>query len=164
MRPEGSTMNTEPGGLTIADTKDRHAGLVALGVLALGLKYGADAWMHFAGQEWTRILDVVGIALGLSAVILIVPILVWKIRHLTPEQRRVYFSDQSFTAAVLRKAHVASWASTVLVLLILEVVSRDLPRLPPAFFLQSTLAVMFASLAVSFLILDRVPGGRGSDA
>lgn len=156
-------MDTETGGLSIADTKDRHAGLAALGVLALGLKFAADAGTHFAGEEWARILGVIGTGLGVSAVILIVPIFAWKIRHRASEQRRVYFSDQGFTAVVFRKAHVASWAATVLVLLFLEVVSRDLPRLPTAFFLQSALAVMFGSLSVSFLILDREPGGSGSD-
>jgi hypothetical protein len=157
-------MDAGTGGLSTADTKDRHTGLAALGALALGLKYAADAGMHFAGQEWARILDVIGIGFGLSAVILIVPIVVWKIRHRAPVQRRVYFSDQSFTATVLRKAYVASWAATMFVLLVLEVVSKDLPQLPPAFFLQLALALMFASLSVSFLILDRTSVGSGSGA
>lgn len=157
-------MDTGTGGLSAADTKDRHTGLAALGGLALGLKFATDAGMHFVGQEWTRILDVMGMGLLLSAVILLVPIFAWKVRHRTPGQRRIYFSDQSFTATVFRKAHVASWAATMFLLLVLEVLSKDLPQLPSAFFLQSALAVMFASLAVSFLILDRASGGSGSDA
>jgi len=148
-------MNQDTNGLSIADSKDRHAGLAAWGLLALGLKYAADAGMHFVGQEWARILDFGGIGLTVAAVIMIVPIFLWKFRHRAPEQSRIYFDEQSYTADSIKRAHVASWATTLVALVILEVVSKDLPDLPSAFFLQVVLAAMFASLSVTYLVRAR---------
>jgi len=156
-------MNTTTGDLSIAETRDRHAALAMLGVLAFGLKYAIDAGAHFVDPDLARIMDWAGIGLMAASVVLILPILVWKFRHFDAAERRAYFSDDSFVGSLIKRAHIASWAVTLLCLLVFDVVSRRLPEVASAFFLEVALAASLIAFAATFLILDRA-SGSDSDA
>lgn len=142
---------------SISDRKDRHASLIALGGLLLGLKYFADAAQALAPSDLRSTLDAAALVLALTGVLLIVPVLIWKVRHLSPRERRVYFSRESFTAQVVARAQVASWNATLLALFGLDIVYRGTPTLPVEFFVQALLGVALTVFAAVFLGLNREP-------
>lgn len=148
---------------SISDTKDRHASLIALGGLLLGLKFFADASQALAPTSLRSTLDLAALVLALAGVLLIVPVLIWKLRHLTARERRAYFSRESFTADVVARAQVASWNVTLLALFGLDVVYTGSPALPVEFFVDVLIGVALTVFAGAFLILNREPGEGGAD-
>ena len=141
--------------LSVADAKDRHARIAALGLLAFAFKYLADSLVHFVDPDLSQWLGWTADGLNVVAVLLIVPIYFWKLRKLDREQRRAYFSDESFTADRMRRAFGVSISATFIVAIFLEVASKRIPEVPSAFFLQVVLFTLLGSLAVSFLVLTR---------
>lgn len=147
-----------------AEVKDRHAKLAAFGLLSLGAKYAVDAVAHFVDPAVARSLDYVGVALALGAVLMVIPMVYYKWRRLDPAGRRAFLSDDGFTANTFKKAQLFSWSASMVVLVLFEVASDDLTGVPGRFYLQAALAVMLITFSVSFLILDRDPGGDGAHA
>jgi len=147
-----------------AEDKDRHIRLAALGLLLIALKFGLDATAHLAPPDAAQLLDYGAIAASLGAVLLILPLVFYKFFQLDPQDRAVYFSDQSFAIDALKRAQVFSWSVTFLLLIGLEITADDPGALAPDFYLQAALAVMLGSAAVAFLVLSRDPGEEGLDA
>ena len=147
-----------------AEDKDRHIRLAALGLLLIALKFGLDATAHFVSPDAAQLLDYGTIAASLGAVLLILPLVFYKFFRLDPQDRAVYFSDQSFAIDALKRAQVFSWSVTFLLLIGLEITADDPGALAPDFYLQAALAVMLGSAAVAFLVLSRDPGEEGLDA
>ena len=148
---------------SISDTKDRHASLIAVGGLLLGLKFFGDAAQAVAPPDIGPVLDVAALVLALAGVLLIVPVFIWKVRHLSARERRVYFSSESFTAEVAGRARAASWNVTLLALIVLDVAYRGSPALPVEFFVHTLIGVAFTVFAGVFLVLNREPSEAGAD-
>jgi len=146
---------------SISDTKDRHASLVALGGLLLGLKFFADAAQALATPDLRSALDLAALLLALAGVLLIVPVFIWKIRHLSARERRAYFSRESFTADVVARARAASWNVTLLALFGLDVFYKGSPTLTAEFFVHALIGVALTVFAAAFLALNREPSEGG---
>jgi len=148
---------------SVSDTKDRHASLIALGGLLLGLKFFADAGQALSPPDLQSTLDLAALVLALAGVLLIVPVFIWKFRHLSARERRVYFSRESFTADVVSRAQTASWNVTLLALIGLDIAYGGSPALPVEFFVHALIGVAFTVFAGVFLVLNRQPSEGGAD-
>lgn len=148
---------------SISDSKDRHASLIALGGLLLGLKFFADAGQAFSPSGVRSALDVAALVLAVMGVLLIVPVLFWKLRHLSARERRAYFSPGGFTADVVSRARTASWNVTLLALIGLDITYDQWTELPAEFFLHALIGVALTVFAGVFLVLNREPSKGGTD-
>lgn len=148
---------------SISDTKDRHASMMAFGGLLLGLKFFADAAQALSSPDVQPVLDVAALVLALAGVLLIVPVFIWKFRHLGPAERRAYFSRESFTADVVARAQTASWNVTLLALIGLDIAYEGSPALPVEFFVHVLIGLAFVVFAGVFLVLNREPSKVGAD-
>lgn len=148
---------------SISDTRDRHASLVALGGLLLGLKFFADAARYVFPPNVGPALDLAGLGLALAGVLLIVPVVIWKLRHLSPRERRSYFSREGFTAKVVGRAQTASWNVTLLALVGLDVVFDGSRSLPAEVVVHALIGLAFTVFAGVFLVLNREPSVEGDD-
>ena len=148
---------------SIADTKDRHASLMALGGLLLGLKFFADAGQALSPPAAHSGLDLAALVLTGAGVLLIVPVFAWKVRHLSARERQAYFSREGFTANVVSRAQTASWNVTLLALIGLDVLYDGSPALPVDFFVHALIGLALTVFAGAFLLLNREPseGGDG---
>lgn len=149
---------------SISDTRDRHASLIALGGLLLGLKFFADAGQALAPPELESALDLAALVLALAGVLLIVPVFIWKFRHLSRRERRAYFSREGFTADVVARAQTASWNVTLLALIGLDVAYDGFAALPVEFFVHALIGVAFTVFAGVFIVLNRGPSEGSADA
>jgi len=148
-----------------ADIGDRHRHLLALALLALGVGFGASAVGHPAGQAAEVYLDWVQVGGTALAVLLLSPILAWKLRNRSADLRHLYFSPEGFVAETVRKAQKASWEATFLVVILLAALDETLARLglPPEFYLEGIVALMTGVFGVTFLVLNRVERSGGPD-
>lgn len=152
---------------SIADVGDRHRRLMAFGLLAVGVMYGVQAVEYLVGPPAARGLDLLTVALAVTVLGLIAPIFVWKARFLPRGEWHLYRGEGGYVAEALSRAHIASWATTFLFLLALDLFLDRLPELPRGFFIKVGVFVMATSFAVVFLVLEREPGseeGRHADA
>jgi len=143
--------------------KDRHASLIALGGLLLGLKFFAEAAQPLSPPDFQSTLDVAALVLAITGVLLIVPVFIWKFRHLSSGERRAYFSRESFTADVVSRAQTASWNVTLLALIGLDIAYEGSPALPVEFFVHALIGGAFTVFAGVFLVLNRQPSEDGAD-
>lgn len=148
-----------------ADIGDRHRHLLALALLAIGVGFGASAVGHPVDQAAEVYLDWVQIGGTAIAVLLLIPILVWKLRNRSADLRHLYFSSEGFVAETMRKAQKASWEATFVVVMLLTVLDETLARvgLPPEFYLEGIVALMTGVFSLTFLILNRVERSVGPD-
>ncbi len=140
-----------------AELADHHRRLLLLAVLAVSVKYAASAAQHLVGATTGRYLDAVEIGMALLVIAIVLPIVLWKILRLPRGDRHLYFSLDGFVAQSLIRAHKVSWATTFILLALLETMTENaLADIPPVFFLQLVLAVMLAALGGTFFFLNRV--------
>lgn len=135
-----------------AEAEDRNLQLIGWGILALALKFVADAAVHLVDERWATTLDRAAIGLALGSVLLILPVLAWKFRH--AGARRAATGD-GFVASMLRESQAGAMNAALLALVALEVASKRLVELPSEFFLQLVLAVLLGTFAIKFLVLSR---------
>lgn len=146
---------------SVADVGDRHRRFMALAVLAVGVMYGVQAVEHLVGPVAAERLDVAVMGLAVAIVGLLVPVFVWKARHLPAGEWHLYRGEGGYVAELLSRAHIASWGVTFVFLVALDLILERLPELPAGFFIQVVVAVMSTSFAITFLVLDREPGRSG---
>ncbi len=143
---------------SVADVGDRHRRLAALAFLAVGCLYAAAAAEHVLPPPAAQWANGLVITMAVLAVAALAPIFLWKARNLSRSTWSLYQGIDGMGAEVLARARTASWAATFLTLVALEIVAGGRDQLPGEFFLQVGLAVMLASFAAVFLVLDRDPG------
>lgn len=150
---------------TPADIGDRHRHLLAFALLAIGVGYGASAVSYLLAEPAAAYLDWVQVAGTLIAVALVLPIVLWKLRHRSADLRHLYFSPDGFVAEAVSRAQKASWEATFVVVILAAGLDETIARLglPPAFFLEGIVALMAGVFSLSFLFLNRVEGHRGPD-
>lgn len=141
--------------LSTADLGDRHRTLAAVAALALSLFFGASAAERVAAPDLAALLDWIALSMAAVAVLLVLPILAWKLRRRGGEGWHLYRGRDGYVADVLARAHIVSWAVTFFVLVVLRHFAESVEGLPPGFFFEVVLAIMLAVFSVSFLVLDR---------
>lgn len=141
--------------LSTADLGDRHRTLSAVAALALSIFFGASAAERVAAPDLAALLDWAALSMAALAVLLVVPILAWKLRRRGGEGWHLYRGRDGFVADVLARAHIVSWTVTFFVLVLLRSLAGRFEGLPPGFFFEAVLAIMLAVFSVSFLVLDR---------
>lgn len=153
------------GTSTPADVGDRHRHLLAFALLAIGVIHAASAAAHLTGETAAVYLDWVRVGGAGVAVLLLVPIFAWKLRHRSADMRHLYFSPDGFVAETVRKAQKASWEATFVLVILLAALDETIARfgLPPEFFLEGIVTLMAGVFAVVFLVLNRVEAGIGRD-
>jgi len=140
--------------VSTADLADRHRQFFALAMLGTGLIYLAKAAEHVAAGALAAYLDYVIVALAVIVVGSLLPAFVAKFR-LPAGQKMVYFSEDGYVAQLLRRAFKASWATTFIGLVVLEVVLREVAtELPAVFFIQVGLFTMLSVMSGTFLLLN----------
>lgn len=142
-----------------AELADRHASILGVAVLLIGLRFAVAAAMHFTSPSTTAILDTIEIVLAVGGAVIVVGLVFWKSRRLTPAQRRTYFDRDGFTFEAIQRARVASWNMTFLVLVALEIFADDADRVSADFFVQIALAVLLCAFGLKFFALMRDPDG-----
>lgn len=153
---------TQP--LPPAEAADRHALLIGVALLAMALKYAASATAHFVDEPLVRYLDYAEIVCALFAVAAVLWIFAWKVRRLTPSERRAYLGEDSFVVEAMRRSRDASWNVTFVVLVALELVAKRVAEVPSEFFVQATIAAMLAALSLKFFYVNRDDAVDGADA
>jgi len=142
-----------------AELADRHASLFGIAVLLVALKFAVSATMHFTDAPTTAILDKAELVLALGGAGLVLAVLVWKRRALTPSQRHAYFADRdSFVFEAIQRARISSWNLTFLALITLEIFADDTDRVSADFFVQVALAVLLGVFGLKFFVLMRDSG------
>lgn len=140
--------------VSTADLADRHRQYFALAMLGAGLIYLAKAAEHVASGALAQYLDY---AIATAAVLVVgslLPPFIAKLR-LPAGQKMVYFSEDGYVAQLLRRAFKASWATTFIGLVGLEIVLGEVTTdLPPVFFIQVGLFIMLSVMSVTFLVLN----------
>ena len=137
--------------LTPAEIGDRHRALLSAAFLAIGCGYTAGAAGHLLDQAGVlRWLEIGTMCVG---VVLVLWAMFWKARKLGGRSAP-YLGDEGFVGATVTRAHVASWAATVVTLALLKVFGDD-TELPTEFFLQVVLAVMLLVHGIVFFALNR---------
>jgi hypothetical protein len=143
---------------------DRHRRLIAFAVLFMSGMYGMRTLEYVAPPGITGALEILQLVCGALAVLFVVPVFFWKVRNLSGSTRKQYFSEDSYAAEALSRAHVTSWNTTLLLLVFMTVMDRRLAGMPAQFFLDLPLAVMLAVFALRFLYLDREPADETGPA
>jgi Mn2+/Fe2+ NRAMP family transporter len=77
----GALVVGRPNDSSASDVADRHLLYMALAMLSVALLYAANAAVHLTGPQVDRILEVTQVVLGLVAVALIAPMMLWKVRQ-----------------------------------------------------------------------------------
>lgn len=153
------------GTSTPADVGDRHRHLLAFALLAIGGIHAVSAAAHLTGTTAATYLDWVQVGGAGVAVLLLVPIFAWKLRHRSADMRHLYFSPDGFVAETVRKAQKASWEATFVLVVVLATLDETIAGLglPPEFFLSGIVALMAGVFALVFLVLNRIEAGGGAD-
>lgn len=138
--------------LSAAEICDRHRTLVAAGFLALGLGFATGAIRHLI--EGPQALQWVERGLAGLAVLVIVGAMVWKSMK-SAGRGASYIGGKGFVGEAVTKAHVASWASTFILISVLKVFVADQADLPHEFYFDVILAVMLLVHGFVFFALTR---------
>ena len=153
--------------IATADIADRHRSMLATAALSMSLMFLTRAVTHLVGPPLNNNLRYLVAGFAVLAVCLVAPTVAWKFRILSklPQgERDAYFSPDGFVNDIFNRAQRVSWTVTFFVLLLLDVVVFDkdsggyFTTLPPVFYFQFLLALMFGVLASVFLVLNRADG------
>ncbi|MBD3161649.1 MAG: hypothetical protein GF328_06050 [Candidatus Latescibacteria bacterium] len=138
--------------LNAAEICDRHRTAVAAGFLALGLGFTTGALGHLI--EGSQVLQWLERGLAGLAVLLIVGAMVWKSVK-SVGRGASYIGGTGFVGEAVTKAHVASWASTFILISVFKVFVADRADLPHEFYFDVILAVMLLVHGFVFFTLTR---------
>ncbi len=139
-----------------ADAGDRHRRLLALALLAFGLRYAFSASTELLGAEAAGILYGLEVTMSLTMAALMAPIAIWKIR-MPREEWQLYAGGDGFVEQALQRAQLASWSTTLVLLGFTAAYVERSTTLPARFFLEMILAVMLVVFSITFLLLSRAP-------
>ena len=148
---------------SVADIGDRHRRRMAWALLTAGMMFALAAAREWVGPGATR--D--GLAYGVMGLLVVLvvfmaPVVVWKVRNLWGADSTswdLYRGEDGFIADVLARAHIASWTTTLLVLVVMSAMDGVLEAAPPGFAVQAAIAVLLLSFGIAFLVLDRGEAG-----
>lgn len=149
--------------LSAADIGDHHRNLIALVALALAGYFGTSAFEPIVSAEAATALHWIGVSLALVALLLLLPIVVWKLRNRDGEVWKLYQGNDGYVADILAKAHMASWGATFLLLVALSRLDRKLAHLPPESCFAGVAAFMLAVFSLVFLYLNRPVGAESEE-
>ncbi len=141
---------------TPADLGDRHRRFTVLAMLAAGLGFLCSSFESLWGSSQAPVLDFLEKGAMVSALALLLPMMLWKLRSPRSDWS-LYRGDDGFIAETVSRAHIASWVTTLFVLLGLGFFDQRLRDLPPGPILEAVVGVMFTSFAVAFFFLDWTP-------
>jgi hypothetical protein len=147
-------MSDKPS-LTIAEIADRHRRYMAYAMLAVGTLYFSKAAVHLIPAHIAHYMDYVQVFLAAITVVLIAPIMIWKITHRSASERIVYFSKDGYAAQAFIFAQKRSWAITFVLLTLLEPLTKILANYPVEFAIQLVLAIMLITMSLLFLYKTR---------
>jgi hypothetical protein len=138
-----------------ADIGDRHRTMDALAALALACFFAASAAEQVSPPGVAVLLHWTALAMVAVAVLLVLPIVAWKLRSRGRAAWDRYRGRDGFVREIVARAQMISWGATFFVLVALSRLENRLEGLPPGFLFEAVLALMLAIFAVSFLVLDR---------
>ena len=140
-----------------AEIADRHQKLIIFAIFLMSLIYLSSAVTKLTEGDLRITLGYFEMGFAIISICIIVPIIYWKFRNLTKEERNEYLSPEGYLFSIVKKALSQSWAATFVFMTILAPVSRKLFSefdLTPHFFIEVVLAFMLGSFSVIFFILD----------
>jgi hypothetical protein len=149
-----------------AELADRTVQLVACAMFAVALVFCLSIAEFFASESTAAVIDLAAKAIGLAIVGLMAILFFWKIRPMSPSQRRQHLAEDGFLQIAFQKAMARSWMLSFLVLAILQtldnLVLERLPAMPPEIVIKAVLALMLLLFSLAFLIFTRSSFTRSS--
>lgn len=145
-----------------AELADRTVQLVALSMFAVALVFCLSVAEFFASESTAAIIDVAVKVLAIAILGLMALLYFWKIRPMSPGQRRQHLAEDGFLQIGFQKAMATSWKLSFLVLVILQVLDNlvlaRLPAMPLEIVINAVLALMLLLFSVAFLFFTRSSG------
>lgn len=140
---------------SVAQFVDRFLQRSATGVLLVGAAYALSAAMYFANDEISGYLNNVTLALGILAVISVLPVVVKMVR-LRRNKQCDWSGSDSYMMGVFNKACVSAFEATFIFLIVLEPVTKKfLTEQPTNFFINVVLALAASVLGLGFFLRTR---------
>lgn len=102
-----------------AELADRTVQMVAYAMFAIALVFCLSVVEYFATEPMASTIDIVVKALGLTVLVLMAVLLFWKIRPMSPSQRRRHLVEDGYLQIAFRRAMANSWMVSFLVLVLL---------------------------------------------
>ena len=101
-------------------------------------------------------------AAALSAVAVILWLVFFKLTRVPREQRHHFFNMEGYVKDTVRKACGASWAATLVTLMLLGIIGDEwLISVPAEFFLDAAVAVMLGVFSVTFFVMNASSDDEG---
>ena len=142
---------------SVAERSDRHMQWFATAMFVVSLMYIASA-LEFILPTYKSTLSVLQVVCAVSTVIIVLPIMYWKLFKLSKRDRTEYFQPDGFLFGVVKKAASKSWAITFVVVVLAIPLIKRLEALPPKFFLELTVALMVGTFGVLFFFYQSDQG------
>jgi hypothetical protein len=149
---------------TMAQFSDRFLRLVAFALLLMSVSYASAAVGHYVRPEFEDLAQTVRVVFGLSAAgIVILPFI--KMMWLRIKAGNDCQAEpEGYIAGIYAKSTIASFSTAFVGMILLEpITAKVLTDLPPAFVIQTVLALMMATLGISFFIQLRGDDGEMDD-
>jgi hypothetical protein len=155
-------MNAQPT-LSPAELADRSLQLLVGTMFAVALIFCLSVAEFFTGASTAAVIDVAVKVLGVAVLAMMALFYFWKLRPMTPSQRRQHFAEDGFVQIGFRKAMARSWMLTFLVLVVLQALDNlvldRLPAMPLDIVIKAVLGLMLLLFSVAFLLFTRSGSG-----
>ena len=148
-------MMSDQNSESTAQFVDKFLHRTALGTLLMTCAYAVSSAMYLVSEDVMATLDMVGLLLKLSAVVVILPVFIKRLRLRSRQQCNQSESD-GYMAEVLKKACVKAFSFTFVFLVLLEPTTKKyLTELPTDFFINVILAFSLGVFSLTFFALIR---------
>jgi len=149
---------------TMAQFSDRFLRQVAFALLLMSISYASAAVGHYVGPEFQDLVKGVRVVFGLSAAGIVIFPFLKMMRLKIKGGKDCQTEPEGYIAGIYAKSTIASFSTAFVGMILLEpITAKALTDLPPAFVIQVVLAVMMATLGISFFIQVRSDDGELDD-
>lgn len=142
-----------------AELADRLTQFVAYAMFAFSLMFCLSVAEFFANESIASVIDIAVKILGVAILGLMAVLFFWKIKPMSPNQRRELLLEDGFLQTAFRTALANSWMLSFLVLMILQAMDKlvleRLPAMPLEIVIKSVLGLMLLLFSLFFLLYTR---------
>ncbi len=142
--------------LSPAQFVDRFMTRTALGIFLVSLAYGASVFERLLEGETVAILDKLGLALGIGAIVIVLPQFISLIKR-RKSLELGSGEPEGFVTDVYKRAAERAFALTFVFLLFMDIMTgRTLSGLSAEVAIKIVIAVSLAIFSISFYLFNRV--------
>jgi len=141
---------------SMAQFSDRFLKRTALAVLVMAAAYGAAAISHFVGDTVAGYLHWAKKVFAIGGALIVLPVFAKLMWLWFKRGKGSLGTPAGFIGGMFAKASVRAFETGFIAMIVFEPLSRGtLAHLPPAFFIQTVLAISIAVLGITFFVLSR---------